>query len=165
MVYYSDARNEAIEKSRIYKTIETELDKNSRILNPNTRQCSGGGIWLSVVAEILKYEQICSKSNGESFDDYLREDEILDWFQTLMCSVKVLRQMKREWSRSKNKDMKYTSLQQELDVCKTQNLELKELLPAVLHRQFAFSQQHEAIQSDVIDWNTAFAEHAILSSN
>ena len=29
-----------------------------------------------------------------------------------------------------------------------------------LDRQFVFSQQHEAIQSGVIDWNTAFAEHA-----
>ena len=158
MVYYSDARNEAIEKSRIYKTIETELDKNSRILNPNTRQCSGGGIWLSVVAEILKYEQICSKSNGESFDDYLREDEILDWFQTLMCSVQVLQQMKKKWGCEKN----LKSLQEQLDLYKKKDKELKELpLPDFLQRQFAFSQQHEAIQSDVIDWNTAFAEHAV----
>ena len=115
MIYYNNKSNEAIEKSIIYKTIKREVEQRDKEFR-DTRQSIGGIRYLSVVAEILKYEDIFSQIGEECFDEYPCEDQILDWFQTLMCSVGVLQRMKKEWKEMYNKDQHSNFLQSQLDL-------------------------------------------------
>ena len=73
---------------------------------------------------------------------------------------------------NENKDAQITSLQDDIRYKDTQINSLKDSIASLKHKieeyaeaeknawQFGFSRQHEVIQSDVIDWNRSFAEHA-----
>ena len=86
--------------------------------NRATRQSAGGQAWLSIVAEILKEEDIFTQMIQDSdycFDNSVHASQILNWFQTLMCSVELLREIQSNCTNIARGEKQKKEIQEKLD--------------------------------------------------
>ena len=164
--YYSidDADDALQDINQNLQTCIHELEAKNTELTQKLQVSEKSKKWFFQTMKELSKTNDTLKANSQSQSRMI--DNLNKKIAKLWGTIDQLRQevavVKKENQQLEEKNQELEEKNQELE---EENQQLKEeaqenLLRFGFDRQFAFSRQHEAIQSDVIDWNTAFAEHA-----